>query len=195
MRFHSTQRSQRGVSLLEVLISVVVFGVGALGIAGLGAFSKRASFESVQRGTAAQLAYGVLEEMRGNKAALTTYLASGTLGHGSIASEPTACDVAGANCTPAEFAAHSLWVFEQMLDGGMETVGGTGTGGLVDPSACITGPAGAVAGDYVVTVVWRGTSDLTDANLNACGAASGLYGAGNSLRRMVVVQSYINPGI
>lgn len=189
-----TRRSQGGVSLLEVLVSILVFSVGALGVAGLGVFSKRAAFDSVQRGTAAEIAYGLLEEIRGNKTAIGSYLGA-TLGRGTRGTEPTACNVPAAVCTAAEFASHSLWKWEQMLDTGMETIGGAGTGGLLEPTACITGPAGGVAGDYIVTVVWLGSATLTDPALNDCGAATGLYGTGNNQRRMVVVQSYIDPAL
>jgi type IV pilus assembly protein PilV len=191
---HNAPRRESGFSLIEVLVSTVVFSIGVLGVAGLGAVSKRATFESVQRGQASELAYALLEEMRANKAGIAVYLAAGTLGHGSLGAEPAPdCDVVV--CTAAQFAAHSLWAWERMLDTGLESSGGASTGGLVEPSACIAGPAGGAAGDYVVAVVWRGVTELTDAGLTACGAGSGLYGAGDNMRRMVVVQSFIDPAI
>jgi type IV pilus assembly protein PilV len=193
---HNGPQREGGFSLIEVLVSTVVFSIGVLGVAGLGAVSKRATFESVQRGQASELAYALLEEMRANKAGIAVYLAAGTLGHGSLGAEPAPdCDAAGALCTAAQFAAHSLWAWERMLDTGLESSGGANTGGLVEPSACIGGPAGGGAGDYVVAVVWRGGTELTDSGLTACGAGSGLYGAGDNMRRMVVVQSFIDPAI
>ena len=187
---------QRGFSLIEVLVTTVILSIGVLGVAGLNAFSQRASFESVQRSTAAELAYTLLEDMRANSGALNVYLAAATVGGGSRGAEPApTCDVIAAPCTPTEFATHSLWEWEQMLDTGMEISAGAGTGGLVAPTACIVGPAGGVAGVYTVTIVWRGVTQLIDPALNACGAGTGLYGAGNNLRRMVVVQSFIDPAI
>ncbi|MDH3421068.1 MAG: type IV pilus modification protein PilV [Gammaproteobacteria bacterium] len=189
-------RKQQGVSLIEVLITTVVFSIGVLGISGLGAFAKRATFESVQRSAAAELAYTLLEEMRSNKAALETYLAAGTLGRGSLGAEPAPdCDAPGVNCTAVEFATHSLWMWEQVLDTGMETAGGNGTGGLVSPTACITGPAGAVAGTYVVTIVWRDVTEISNPGFNNCGTGTGLYGPNNAFRRLAVVQSFIDPTI
>jgi type IV pilus assembly protein PilV len=70
---HNARRAPvgcEGFSLVEVLVTTVVFAIGMLGVAGLSAFSKRASFESVQRATAAQVAYGLLEDMRANTDAL-----------------------------------------------------------------------------------------------------------------------------
>jgi type IV pilus assembly protein PilV len=185
-----------GFSLIEVLITMVIFSIGVLGVTGLTAFSKRASFESVQRSTASELAYTLFEEMRSNSVALDAYLALGTLGRGSLGGAPApACDTAVAPCTADEFVAHSVWEWEQMLDTGMESIGGAGTGGLVEPSACITGPAGGGAGVYAVTIVWRGVTELVDPALNACGAGTGLYGAANAFRRMVVIQTFIDPTI
>lgn len=187
---------QRGFSLMEVLVTTVVFSVGVLGITGLNSFSKRASYEAVQRSMAAEVAYGVLEEMRLNSQALATYTAPGAIGSGAIGAEPLPrCDNVAAPCTAVQFASHGLWRLEQVLDSGLETAGGQGTGGLVSPTACIAGPAGGVAGDYSVTIVWRGGTEMTDPAVNACGAGSGLYGAGDEFRRMVVVQSFIDPSI
>jgi type IV pilus assembly protein PilV len=196
IRLQAVRPGEGGSSLIEVLVSTLVFSIGVLGVTGLGALSKRATYEAVQRTTAAELAYTLLEEMRSNKAAIGVYLAAGTLGHNSLGAEPIPdCDAPGAVCSAAEFTAHSLWAWERMLDTGMESSGGAGTGGLVEPSACITGPVGGAPGDYVVTVVWRGVTELTDSGLSNCGAGTGLYGAGNNMRRMVVVQSFIDPTI
>jgi type IV pilus assembly protein PilV len=188
--------AQRGFSLIEVLTTTVVFSIGVLGISGLTSFSKKAGFEAVQRSMAAEVAYAVLEEMRANKAGILTYTAAGTVGGGVIGAEPAAqCNDIAIPCTPQQLASHGLWEFEQMLDSGFETVGGSGTGGLVSPTACIAGPAGGGAGDYSVTIVWRGVTEMTDPAINACGAGSGLYGAGDAFRRIVVVQSFIDPAI
>ena len=42
-------RDEHGLSLIEVLVTTVVFSVGVLGVTGLNAISQRASFEAVQR--------------------------------------------------------------------------------------------------------------------------------------------------
>jgi len=188
---------QKGISLIEVLVTTVVLSIGVLGVAGLGAFAKRTTFEAVQRSVATEMGYALLEEMRMNKNALGTYLAVGTLGGGSLGGEPAPdCDAPGADCTSAEFAAHSLWLWERQIDSGMESVAGNETGGLLSPSACLAGPAGGAAGVYTVTVVWRGISEATtDTGLTNCGDGSGLYGAGEEFRRVVIVQSYMDPTV
>lgn len=190
------RRGQSGLSLIEVLVTTVVFSIGLLGVTGLNAVSQRASLEAVQRSVASELAYALLEDMRGNSVALPNYVAAGDLGRGSRGAEPApTCDDPVAPCTAQELAIHGLWEWEQSLDGALETAAGVATGGLLEPTACIVGPVAGGPGVYSVSIVWRGTSELTDAALNNCGAGTGLYGAGNTFRRMVVIQSYIDPAI
>ena len=57
---------QRGFSLLELLVALVVFSIGLLAVAGLQTVSKSTNFEGMQRTTAAQIASGLLEDMRMN---------------------------------------------------------------------------------------------------------------------------------
>lgn len=188
--------SQRGLSLVEVLVTTVIFSIGLIGISGLNIFAKRSSFEAVQRSTAAQMAYAMLEEMHLNKTSLADYLLPATIGGGALGARPSPdCAAPGAVCTGAQLAAHSKWNWEQMLDTGMENTNGTATGGLITALACFDGPPGGSRGVYTITIVWRGVTALTDPGENSCGSGTGLYGDGDNLRRMVVVQSYIDPAL
>jgi hypothetical protein len=58
---------------------------------------------------------------------------------------------------------------------------------------CVTGPVAGGAGVYQVTIVWRGTASITNNVANACGTASGNYGAQNEFRRIVQIPTYIDP--
>lgn len=184
---------QHGFSLLELLISIVIFSVGLLAVAGLQTVSKQANYESLQRSTASQLAYGLLEDMRTNGDGMQVYLAAVNLGGGKIQAEPVPNCSAAAECNAVQKAAHDLWFWERVIDGDFEINAGTGTGGLVLPSLCITGPALGGAGNYVVTVAWRGTATLTGGVANPCGAASGNYGDNNEFRRILQIPTYIDP--
>ena len=187
---HSTQR---GFSLLELLVSLLVFSIGLLSIVGLQTVSKQANFESIQRTAASQIAYGLLEDMRMNGDAVAVYLAAGEIGQGSRGTEPAPNCVAGAECNAIEKAAHDIWFWEQALDGNLETSAGAGTGGLVLPTMCVTGPAGAVAGIYQVTIAWRGTASINNNVTDSCGATSGDYGDANEFRRVVQISTFIDP--
>ena len=193
MKKDTTRPAQCGFSLIEMLVALIIFSVGLLSIAGLQTVSKQSNFEALQRTTASQVAYGLLEDMRVNGDAIASYVTAGEIGGGSRGAEP-APNCAGASiCNAAQKAAHDLWFWEQVLDGNMETRNNAGTGGLVMPALCITGPVGGGAGVYAVTIAWRGTASLTNNNASACGTASGNYGTGNEFRRILQVPTFIDP--
>jgi type IV pilus assembly protein PilV len=178
-----------------MLIALIVFSIGLLGISGLQTLSKQSNFEAVQRTAATQIAYGLLEDMRTNGDAVDTYLAAGSLGGGSINAEPSPNCSGAAICNAAQKAAYDLWFWEQMLDGNFETSGGTGAGGLVVPTLCITGPVGGGAGIYRVAIAWRGSASINNSVGIACGAGSGNYGDDDEFRRILEIPTFIDPTI
>lgn len=186
---------QRGFSLLELLVALVVFSIGLLAIAGLQTVSKQANFEGAQRTTASQIAYGLLEDIRTNGDAIDTYRTAGEFGGGRRGGEPVPNCQVGAECSAVEKAVHDLWFWEQMIDGNMETSAGIGTGGVMLPSICIDGPAVGGAGVYQVTIAWRGTASIVNSINNACGALGGNYGADLEFRRIIQIPTYIDPTI
>jgi len=193
MKLIQQRPSQSGFSLLEVLISLIVFSLGLLAVAGLQTVSKQSNYESIQRTVAAQIATGLLEDIRTNGGGIAVYVGSGDIGGGRRGAQPVPNCSAGSECNPAQKATFDLWFWEQSLDGTLETTGGASAGGLVLPTLCVAGPAGGGAGIYRVTVVWRGTASLASQVANACGAATGNYGAQNALRRIVQIPTYIDP--
>ena len=99
---------QRGFSLLELFIALLIFSIGMLAIAGLQVVSKKANFEAIQRTAAAQIAHGLLEDMRTNGDAVGVYLAAGDVGRGSRGAEPAPNCVTGAECNAAQKATHDI---------------------------------------------------------------------------------------
>jgi len=185
---------QRGFSLLELLVALVIFSIGLLAVAGLQTVSKSANYEGMQRTTASQIAGGLLEDMRMNGDAIDVYRTAAAIGGGSRGGEPVPNCSTGAECNAAQKAAHDLWFWEQALDGNLETnAGGDGTGGLVLPTLCIDGPAVGGAGIYRVTITWRGTASIVNTVNNGCGAATGNYGASNEFRRIIQIPTFIDP--
>ena len=178
-----------------MLVSLLIFSIGLLAIAGLQTVSKQANYESLQRTTASQIANGLLEDMRTNGNGAPVYLAAAPLGGGSLGAEPVPNCSAGAECNAAQKAAHDLWFWERVLDGSLETTGGAAAGGLMLPTLCITGPAAGGAGVYAITIAWRGTASITNAVANPCGAATGNYGANNEFRRIIQIPTFIDPNI
>jgi len=192
----------RGVGLIEVLIALLVLSVGILGIIGMQITGKQTNNDAVQRTTASQLAFDLIESMRANPTALKTYVDAGVIGAGNLAapSGTSACDSAPNACSALDLVDADLYLWEQALIGQSEVRGGAATGGLVSPRACITGPGGP--GMYELVLVWRGTQEQTpnDAALAAvCGGAlntTGLYdsaapGTDNRHRRVLRISFYV----
>lgn len=59
--------AQRGVSLLEVLISVLILGIGMLGIAAMQTTALRNSQSSFERSQAVMHSYAIIDSMRANR--------------------------------------------------------------------------------------------------------------------------------
>lgn len=188
--------AQRGFTLLEVMIGVLVVAVGLLMVAGLQIVSKRANYDGVQRNTAAILAHDLAARMRANRSGLNQYRTPGgqVLG-GQNPAEPQNCTAAN-DCTPNQLAARDIWEFETTLDGRQQqrTEGAVqlSVGGLTEPSACIIGPAGGGAGLYTIAIAWRGTLATENPAIDSCGDATGRYGANNEFRRVLVLPVFIS---
>lgn len=185
---------QRGFTLIESLIALLVISVGLLSVAGLQLLSKRSNYDAAQRTTAAHLAYDLLERMRNNPAGLINYIPAGTLGGNVLGDGPAVmCTNSGVSCDPEELAAFDLWQWEDLLDGALETAGGEAAGGLVSPTACITGPGFGGNGVYTVAIAWRGLTDSANpGDVDDCGEGLARYGDDDSYRRVLVVRTFIN---
>ncbi len=185
--------NSQGFSLIEVLVSMMVFAIGILGTASLQTVAKRANFDAVQRTTASQLAFDIFERMRANPAALSSYLAApgAALGVKNVMAMPVK-DCKASVCTPQEFASRDQWEWQLSLNGALELKDNANSGGLADATACVTGPADGSSGMYAVTIVWRGISEVPTSQTIACGAGSGLYGADDEYRRVMTVNTFIS---
>lgn len=67
---HRSNRSERGFSLLEVMISVIIFSIGLIGVASLLMVSVRTNHSAYLRTQAGFLAETMADRMRANTAAL-----------------------------------------------------------------------------------------------------------------------------
>lgn len=64
---HARRHGQRGFTLLEVLVAVVILSVGLLGLAGLQAQSLRANQSALFLSQANLLAYDIVDQLRANR--------------------------------------------------------------------------------------------------------------------------------
>ncbi len=183
---------QRGVGMIELLIAMLVFAVGVLGMASMQLAAKRNLYESTQRSIATGLNRDILERMRSNPHRLNLYVVD-KMSTVTAASR----DCAFNSCDPNELAAYDLMDWSVLLNGQNELVtidGGTtiASGGLVKSLACITNDEGSVR----VAIAWKGASEMLDPN-EPCGKDDIFYtgsAAGMSYRRAQTMTSYIPEG-
>ena len=132
----SSSTRQRGFTLLEALVALVVLSIGLLGVAKLVLGAVHADDSAYMRGQATQLAYELLDEMRANRPGAIA-------GNYALAGANNNCS--GAACTPQQLAAARYVQFPEplwsgaafRLRGASPTVG-TATDAFDDTIATIT---------------------------------------------------------
>ncbi|MDB5968804.1 MAG: putative type 4 fimbrial biosis pilv-related transrane protein [Hydrocarboniphaga sp.] len=200
MRLNLPTRRGRadGFTLIEVLITIFITAIGLLTVAGLQAASKKVNFETAQRTSATALAQDMVERIRANPSAKVSYLTSDA----TAAASATGCAASSAACSSADLAAYDVYQWGQKLLGAEEQdASGNITGGLVNPTGCITYDATNKV--YRVAVAWRGYTALAaipstvpsnDPMRATCGNGLGRYtdpltsGSNDLLRRLIVVE-------
>lgn len=115
-------RRVRGITLIEVLVAVLVLGIGLLGVASLQSRGLRMNMNSHVRGQATILAQDMLERMRANPDAFEAgdYDSSGGAGNAGDSGDYDTCnpDTApgGGGCDPATMASSDLHAWSDALD-------------------------------------------------------------------------------
>jgi len=187
-------------------VTIVVLSLGLLGIASLQLQSKQSTLVAAQRSAASHLVHDLLERMRSNPEALSTYTPSDSVREIStaVASAPNPACTHDALCDAAQLAAHDIWQWSDALYGGLSLIGNDSTGSLLDPVACIARPAGGGSGNYTVAIAWRSTKGSGNPNIaanstaNNCGTTTGRFdkstSGDNQLRHVFWVDSYIFAG-
>ena len=121
-------RDDRGFTLVEALVAMVVLSVGMLGIAALGIESLRASRAALVRTEAVTLATDMADRIRANRAAGAAYAGA------AADAANVECEAGGAGCSPAELAAHDLFIWGDAIAGALPDGVGTVTHVDVDPN-------------------------------------------------------------
>jgi type IV pilus assembly protein PilV len=116
--------AQRGFTLLEALIALVILSVGLLGVAKLVLGAVHADDSAYLRGQATQLAYELLDQMRANRP-------GGIAGNYAAAAANNDCSTAA--CSPQQLAQLDLFNWNARVQAALPGGAGTVVMGL-DPA-------------------------------------------------------------
>ena len=114
----TTLAVQRGVSLIEVLVSILIVSVGVVSLAGLLAKSTQLAKTSEFRAMAGLLAADMADRVKANIPAVTAgsyNMTPAALQAAAPANAATSCTAAATPCTSAQMAAYDLAQWQQTL--------------------------------------------------------------------------------
>lgn len=144
-----------GFSMLEVLIALIIFSVGMLGLAGVMARGHNAEIESYSKAEAILLANAMAERIEANLAKAKTGGTPTSTGAGYNTTTVFGTGNADADCDDATTVAErDLCEWDLMLKGASEISGGTTLGTLRGAVGCVRYVA--AAREYKVSVAWIG---------------------------------------
>lgn len=152
---------QRGTTLLEVLVTIVILAIGLLGLAGLQARLQTSEMEAYQRSQALILLNDMASRIATNRANAASYETGADAPLGGTEACPTT------TATRQEVDAGE-WC--EALKGASEALDGGNVGAMVGGRGCVEAIPGVV-GEYLVTVAWQGLTPLSAPPASvACGA-------------------------
>lgn len=154
--FHGVQR---GASLIEVLVTLVILAIGLLGLAGLQSRLQASEMEAYQRAQALILLDDMASRITTNRANALNYV-TGTdnpLGVGMTCPTDT---------SSTRRVDHKEWC--AALQGAAETSANVNVGAMLGGRGCVEDLGG---GTYRVTVAWQGLTPL-DSPAVDCGRGS-----------------------
>lgn len=168
---------QRGFSMIEVLVSLVIAVFGLLGLVGIQTFAHQAELEAYQRAQALILLNDMVERINGNRASAGCY--AFTTGSGTpFLGTTTGGHLGTPNCSSGFFnsqtrllANSALAEWDEALQGAAEKSAGVSVGAMVGARGCVS--FDSATSIYTVVVTWQGMTE-TFAPVVSCG--NGLYG-------------------
>jgi type IV pilus assembly protein PilV len=182
-------KEQRGATLIEVLVSLIILMVGLLGLVGVMIQSQRSQVESYQRVQALLLVQDIASRISTNKAAASCYVLASYLGTGNETVPSTSSCAAGTADQQARVT-QDLTDWRDLLLGASEvSAGGDKVGAILGARGCVT--VDATTNLYQVSVAWQG-GGATAAPPAGVLCGKDLYGD-DSQRRAVSLTVMVNP--
>jgi type IV pilus assembly protein PilV len=180
-------RLQRGATLIEILVSLVILMLGLLGLIGVMIQSQRAQQESYQRMQALLLVQDMTARINGNRAAADCYVQASALGTGNAATPVLGACTYGLATSQGARAAQDLAEWKDLLLGSAEVSSGNKVGGILGARGCVTKD---VDGVFQVSVVWQG---MQAAGAPPAGIACGTNQYGDEALRRAVSITVVPP--
>jgi type IV pilus assembly protein PilV len=179
----------RGFTLLEVLITIVVLAVGMLGLANLQSKIHITEIESYQRAHAVLLLQDMVDRINSNRARLAIYAAAPKLGT-LTTKNCDAATLAGFSDVDDRRAHTDLCEWSSALLGASEQSTSGNAGGMIGARGCVQqllapDPTAGIctAGIYRVTVAWQGLHKTAEPPA-ALSCAEGDY-TDDTMRRVI----------
>lgn len=160
MMRHSGIRKQRGVTLVEVLVTLIILAIGLLGLVALHARVQVLQAESYQRAQALILLKdmaGRIANNRGEALLPTSPYVAGDMGSSGVGAHlpATQCEVPESG-TPRSAVDLAEWC--QALQGAAERLGDNAVGAMSGGRGCVQNLGG---GRFLVTVAWQGLAPIS----------------------------------
>lgn len=197
MHAFAGQSRQRGFTMIEVLVTLVIILIGLLGVFGLQVKASNVELESYQRGQALALVRDMAAKLAESRGQITDYLANdvssldGDLYVGVMASGAT--DPCAGLVTPTA-AKTALCAWGDLIRGAAAKEGTVEVGAMLGARGCLIRveppQLGAIADVYVV-VVWQGLvagNDPPDAALTGKNNCANSVDFGTGLRRGIALR-------
>lgn len=173
---------QHGFTLLEVLIAFMILSFGLLGAVALQAKAKQASFDSMQRAAAVELASDIMHRIRSNDTTNITTLYKVEFNSESGTTKADTCYTG--YCSAASIAQTDIANWRRAIRARENTGSLDNAVVCITPTSSATDPSGV---NVRVVVTWRGRQAMTALEDNPAGDC----GTVDDRRRAVVMETFV----
>jgi len=173
MRAPASIRRENGITMIEVLVTIVISAFGLLGIAALHARMQMGEMEASQRAQATVLLRHLSDRINANRKNAMSY----------VTATPLGIDNGVQDCAGTTGAALDLCEWNNLLAGAAETESGRNIGAMVGARGCVINTDPVMPRKFTVAVVWQGMTPTVAPGATDCG--SNAYG--DERRRRAIV--------